>query len=130
MKRPIDFLTLADIIEIHRNQIQLYGGVHGIRNMALLSSAVAVPCATFDGRYLCHDIFEMAAAYGFHICQNHPFIDGNKRVGLVAALVFLEFNGISTEDPGGELYGMMMGIASGKRNKADLENLLRKLSGR
>jgi death-on-curing protein len=73
----IIFLTLAEVIDIHTDQVERYGGSHGVRNMNLLSSAVAMPAASFGGNYLHADIFEMAAAYGFHIAQNHPFIDGN-----------------------------------------------------
>ena len=111
--KSIDFITLAEVIEIHKNQITLYGGRDGIRDINLLSSALAMPRATFDGKYLNKDLFEMAAAYAYHLCQNHPFVDGNKRVGLVAALVFLEFNGIEVDDPRGLLYNAMMNIAKG-----------------
>src|SRR5512143_1409321 len=91
----IIFLTLAEVIEIHADQITRYGGSHGIRDMDLLSSAVAMSSASFGGKFLHADIFEMAAAYAFHIAQNHPFIDGNKRAALASALVFLELNGVS-----------------------------------
>jgi len=124
----IDFLTLAEIIEIHTNQIDLYGGAFGIRDISLLSSAISIPKSTFDGKYLHKDLFEMAAAYIFHICQNHPFIDGNKRVALVSGLVFLEFNNINIDDPDQELYSMMMNVSSGKYSKDKISSILRKLS--
>jgi death-on-curing protein len=125
--KPIDFITLAEVIEIHKNQISLYGGQEGIRDINLLSSALALPKSTFDGEYLYKDIFEMAAAYAFHICQNHPFIDGNKRVALVTALVFLEFNGIDIDDPKGLLYDAMMNISKGEVGKKQIEEIFRKL---
>lgn len=84
--KEIEFLTLADILIIHKNQIELYGGEDGIRDISLLLSALAMPNSTFNGNYLHSDIFHMAAAYIYHICKNHPFIDGNKRVALVAGL--------------------------------------------
>lgn len=124
----IEFLTLAEIIEIHKNQIELYGGTSGIRDFSLLSSAISIPKSTFDGDYLHHDLAEMAAAYIYHLCQNHPFIDGNKRVALVSGLVFLDFNNIIIEDPHRELYRLMMNVASGKNNKNDISLFLRKLS--
>ena len=124
----IDFLTLAEVLEIHKNQIDLYGGKFGIRDISLLSSALAIPRATFDGNYLHHDVFEMAAAYIFHICQNHPFIDGNKRVALVAGLVFLDFNEVNIVDQGNVVYTMMMNVASGKYGKEKIAETLRKLS--
>lgn len=87
------FLTLAEVINIHADQIQHYGGGEGIRDIELLSLAVAMPYVSFSEQFLHADIFEMAAAYAFHISQNHPFIDGNKRTALASALVFLEMNG-------------------------------------
>jgi death-on-curing protein len=91
------FLTLQDIFETHAEQIAAYGGSEGLRDAALLESAIAQPQATFDGEFLHADLFEMSAAYLYHLVQNHPFLDGNKRVGLEAALVFLEVNGVSIE---------------------------------
>ncbi len=123
------FLTLAEVIEIHNDQMQRYGGHAGIRDMNLLSSAVAMPYATFSGKFLHADIFEMAAAYAFHISQNHPFIDGNKRTALASALVFLEMNKISISDPDGKLYEAMIKLASGKLSKNKFADVLRKLKG-
>jgi len=82
-----------------------------------------------SGVYFHADLFTMAAAYAFHICKNHPFIDGNKRTALVCALVFLELNGITLEDPRGILYNAMMDIASGKSDKYRLAAILRRLAG-
>src|SRR4030043_305041 len=112
-----EFLTLAEVIAIHKDQIDNYGGKSGIRDLSLLSFAIAVPQSTFDGKFLHEDFFDMAAAYAYHICQNHPFIDGNKRVALVAALLFLDFNGIEINDSYGVLYNAMMNIASDKMNR-------------
>jgi death-on-curing protein len=78
----IIFLTLAEVIDIHTDQIERYGGSPGVRDMNLLSSAVAMPSASFGSDYLHADICEMAAAYAFHIAQNHPFIDGNNGLPL------------------------------------------------
>jgi death-on-curing protein len=125
----VPFLTLAEVIEIHNDQMQRYGGHAGIRDMNLLSSAVAMPYATFSGKFLHADIFEMAAAYAFHISQNHPFIDGNKRTALASALVFLEMNKISISDPDGKLYEAMIKLASGKLSKNKFADVLRKLKG-
>lgn len=125
----VPFLTLAEVIEIHNDQMQRYGGHAGIRDMNLLSSAVAMPYATFSGKFLHADIFETAAAYAFHISQNHPFIDGNKRTALASALVFLEMNKISISDPDGKLYEAMIKLASGKLSKNKFADVLRKLKG-
>jgi len=127
-KREIEFLSLAELIEIHNNQIELYGGEYGIRDISLLSSALSMPLASFDGRYLHDGLFDMAAAYIYHICQNHPFVDGNKRVALVAGLVFLDFNGVEIHDPNDELYPMMMNVAFGKVDKKYIAGVLKELA--
>ncbi len=125
--KKITFLTLAEVVEIHADQIEHYGGADGIRDINLLSSAVAMPYASFSGSFLHNDIFEMAAAYAYHISQNHPFVDGNKRTALASALVFLELNGISLVDPKEKLYESMLSLAAGKLNKAEFAEILRSL---
>ncbi len=125
--QKITFLTLAEVVEIHADQIEHYGGADGIRDINLLSSAVAMPYASFSGSFLHNDIFEMAAAYAYHISQNHPFVDGNKRTALASALVFLELNGISLLDPKEKLYESMLSLAAGKLNKAEFAEILRSL---
>ncbi|MGD0886903.1 MAG: type II toxin-antitoxin system death-on-curing family toxin [Thermodesulfovibrionales bacterium] len=125
--KKLTFLTLAEVIEIHADQIERYGGGSGIRDINLLSSAVAIPYASFQDQFLHADLFEMAAAYAFHICQNHPFVDGNKRTALATALVFLELNGISFSDPEGKLYHSMMSLASDNLDKTGLAVVLREL---
>ena len=126
MADPV-FLTLAEAIEIHADQIQRYGGQAGLRDLALLESALAQPEASFAGEWLHGDHYEIAAAYAYHLCRNHPFIDGNKRTALAAALVFLELNGIAILDPRGRLENTMIRIASGKLSKTDFAKLLRRL---
>ena len=125
--KKIFFLSLAEVIAVHTDQIQRYGGLSGIRDINLLSSAVAMPYASFHGTFLHADIFEMAAAYAFHICQNHPFIDGNKRTAIASSLVFLELSGISIPDPPGKLYEAMILVASGNLRKANFANILREV---
>ncbi|MGQ9824210.1 MAG: type II toxin-antitoxin system death-on-curing family toxin [Desulfotomaculales bacterium] len=127
MTGEVLFLTLAEVIEIQRDQITRYGGETGIRDLELLLSALAVPEATFGGEFLHKNRFEMAAAYAFHICKNHPFYDGNKRTALVCALVFLELNGITIEDPGDVLYSAVMKLAEGKLSKHELADIFRRL---
>ena len=99
-----------------------------MRDLGLLQSAIAQPQMTFGGQWLHKDLFTMAAAYAFHIAQNQPFLDGNKRAGLAAALVFLEMNGISIRDPKGKLYDAMIHIAERKMDKDGLAEVLRSLS--
>ena len=126
--KKIIFLTLAEVIEIHADQIERYGGSSGIRDINLLSSAVAMPYASFQDEFFHADLYEMAAAYAFHLSKNHPFIDGNKRTALAASLVFLEMNGISLVDPEEKLYHSMMSLASGKLDKAEFSVILRALT--
>lgn len=122
------FLVLAEVVEIHGDQIERYGGQPQIRDVGPLSAAVAAPAASFDGKLLHQDIYEMAAAYAYHICRNRPFVDGNKRTALACALVFLEMNGISLEDPEGMLYDTMMDVACGKKDKKDVAAVFRSLA--
>ena len=127
MPKPA-FLRLPDVIRIHADQIHRYGGPNGVRDFGLLQSALAMPLASFGGEWRHRDLFEMAAAYAFHLSRNHPFIDANKRTGLACALVFLEINGISIEDPEDVLYQAMMDTASGSLDKLSLSLVLRTLA--
>lgn len=121
------FLTVENVLELHEMQLLAYGGASGIRSRDLLESAVLTPQASFGGAYVHHDVFEMAAAYAFHIAENQPFLDGNKRTGLAAALVFLDWNEVEIEDPQEQLYDVMIAISQKKISKQDLALLLRKL---
>ena len=116
----IKFLTLSEVLLILEYQIRNYGGKYGVRDINLLSSAIYMPESTFDGKYLHETIPAMAAAYAFHICQNHPFLDGNKRVALASSLVFLDINGYEFNCKNETLYKKIMDIAKGKINKEEL----------
>jgi death-on-curing protein len=120
------FLTLDEILEIHRDQIRRYGGKDGVRDAGLLESAVAMPRAGSASGYLHRDVFEMAAAYLFHIVRNHPFIDGNKRTGAVAALVFLSLNGLEVEAIESALEEMVRGVAAGVNDKPMVAEFFRR----
>jgi death-on-curing protein len=119
LKEPV-FLGLDEVIEIHHDQVKRYGGRPGILDIGILKSTVAMPSATFDGNYLHTDIYQMAAAYLFHIVRNHPFIDGNKRAGVVAAVVFLMLNGIDVHADEDDLERMVLLTAEGKADKATI----------
>ena len=121
------FLELSDVLKIHEQQLEAFGGIHGIRDVGLLESAVATPQATFGGEYLHNDLFEMSAAYAFHISENQPFLDGNKRTALTSALVFLDINGFIVIDQEMKLYQALIDIANKKIDKYDLAFLLREL---
>lgn len=122
------FLTLGEVIEIHRDQIERYGWDPDLRDLGLLQSAMAMPAAGFGGRYLLTDLFEMAAAYLFHITRNHPFVDGNKRTGAVASLVFLSINDVELEAEEEEYERIVLGVARGEIDKAKVAEFFRKNS--
>ena len=119
------FLGLDEVLEIHRDQIERYGGESGIHDLGLLQSALAMPAAAFGGDYLHTDLFEMAAAYLFHLTQNHPFVDGNKRTGAVAALVFLILNGVEIDAEQQDFEKLVWKVAHGKADKADAAEFFR-----
>lgn len=112
------FLETEDVLAIHADQLELYGGIDGLRDPGLLDSALAMPRQTFGGEYLHDTPFLMAAAYLFHIARNHPFHDGNKRTALASALVFLEdLNGHEIDAPPDALYALALGVAAGRHDK-------------
>jgi death-on-curing protein len=119
------FLTVDDIIESHQNQIDTYGGSYGIRDIGLLESAIGQPEASFGGEYLHADIFEMAAAYIYHLVMNHPFVDGNKRVGLEAALIFLEINNENLNASDEELVDLVLKTTAGQVGKPEIAEFFR-----
>jgi death-on-curing protein len=123
-----DFLTVEDVLLLHEEQLARYGGGAGVRDPGALDSAVAMPRATFDGQFVHEDLFAMAAAYAFHLAQNQPFVDGNKRTGLAAALVFLDLNGVTIADPNSKLYTAMIELAEKRLDKDGLAALLRELA--
>lgn len=123
------FLSLEDVLEIHENLLELYGGRGGILSLPLLESALAQPQATFGGEFLLPDLLEMAAAYLFHIVQNHPFQDGNKRVGAVAAIVFLLMNGADVGLSNEQLESLVLATACGKLTREQIASKLRETAG-
>ncbi len=113
------FLTLDEAIALHADQIERYGGRPGLRDLGLLQSALGVPSATFDGRFLHDGLPEMGAAYLFHVVRDHPFVDGNKRVGLVILLAFLGLNSRWLDAAPEDVERLVQGIASGRVSKAE-----------
>lgn len=111
------FLSLEDVLEIHRDQIMRYGGSHGVRDVGLLQSAVCMPMAQFEGAFLHEDVFQMAGAYLFHLVMNHPFIDGNKRVGVVSALMFLALNQFDVDVEHDVFEKLVLDVIAGKVSK-------------
>lgn len=123
-----EFLDLADVLLIHEEQLARYGGSAGLRDQGLLESAIAMPQATFGGTFVHEDLFAMAAAHAFHVAENQPFVDGNKRTGVLAAVVFLELNGFIVVEPPSGFYDAMIALAERRVTKDGLAELLRKWS--
>ena len=114
------FLSVEDVLAIHEDTIAHEGGLAGIRDPGLLESAVLMPQQQFGGEYLHPGLAEQAAAYLFHIAQNHPFHDGNKRAAVMAALVFLSVNGVDDLPPASELEEVVLRVASSAMSKREL----------
>lgn len=124
-----EFLAIEDVLDIHALQLARYGGADGLRDQGLLESALAQPQATFGGEFVHEGLFAMAAAYLFHIVRNHPFLDGNKRIGLLSALVFLDLNGIAIERESEALYDLTMAVAQGRADKEEVAATLARVAG-
>jgi death-on-curing protein len=118
MNAPI-FLTLDEVLRTHADMVQRYGGSEGVRDLGLLESALAQPGAGFGGEYFYKDFASMAAAYLFHIVKNHPFVDGIKRTGVAAAIVFLKMNGISIRADQEAIEELASSLAAGAATKDD-----------
>lgn len=124
----MNFITIQEIIEYHDEIIDKYEGVKGIRNIGLLASAINMPIATMFGEDLHPTIFDKAAAYLYHIVCNHPFVDGNKRTGLVVALTFLRQNQVHivfTEEQSFALEELVVSTADGKISKEQIADFFR-----
>lgn len=122
-------LTVAAVKAIHREVLTAHGGARGIRDEALLESAVAAPQATMMGRALMTDPIEIGGAYLFYLCRNHAFVDGNKRTALVACLVFLESNDLlpNTKFPTDEWEAFVLDVAASRLDREETTAQLRKL---
>ena len=119
------FLSKRFVVAYHARLIDLFGGIHGLRDEGLLDSALAQPEATSDAVLLHRDVWEMAAAYGYHLCRNHPFLDGNKRISAVAMGTFLAVNGAASVFDEVELFIAVTAVAEGRMLKTELALWLR-----
>ena len=120
------FLSVEDVLLIHAGTIAEEGGLGGVRDYGLLESAVLMPQQRFAGRYLHRDLPAMAAAYLFHICRNHPFVDGNKRSAAMATYVFLDVNGLDLSAAPADLEHTVLAVAAGDLRKPDLIRWMRR----
>lgn len=120
-------LTVAIVREIHAEAIAKFGGSDGVRDVALLESAVAAPRAGYGGTSVYRDVVEVAAAYLFYLCRNHAFIDGNKRTALGACIVFLRLNGLEPKPDTPEWEEMTLAVAASVLNRDETTARLRRL---
>ena len=120
----IRFLPENIVLAIHEDQIRLYGGTYEVRDAAALDAALHMPQAQYSGQFLHPTIFHMAAAYGFHLSQNHPFLDGNKRTAGMAMFTFLQLNDLEPAATEIDYYQTMMAVASGQMSKEQLADWL------
>lgn len=114
-------LTKEQIHKLHKSLIDRYGGTQGVRDIALFDSATSAPFQTFEGKDLFPSITEKAVHLGFSLVKNHPFFDGNKRIGALAMLTTLDLNGISINTDNDDLTDIFLKVAS---NDADEKQLL------
>jgi death-on-curing protein len=120
-------LTVEIVLEIHSEALRNFGGSSGIRDEKLLASAVFAPQSTFGGKSPFADSIEVGAAYLFYHCGNHPFVDGNKRTAMAAAIVFLRLNGIETQPDSAEWEKLVLDVAASRIDRAEATARLRKL---
>ena len=130
--RDLRYLDVEAVLAIHAEVLAAHGGLPGLRDQGLLESAVAAPKASFGGQPLISDPVEVAAAYLFYLCRNHPFADGNKRTALAAALIFLEANGKLLDPrtpvkPIDDWEALVLAVAASKLDRAQTTRRLRAL---
>lgn len=130
MHYPVVYLSLEQVLFVHEDQIERYGGSSGLRDLSLLESAIFRPQSSFGGEDLYPTIFVKAAALMHSIILNHPFIDGNKRTGMATGLVFLELNGYSLKVSQDILINTALHIAEKKLGIEEIAELLEKYSKR
>ena len=121
------YLTVEMVREIHAEAVARFGGSDGVRDNALLESAVAAPQASFGGKSPYRDLPEVAAAYLYYLCRNNPFIDGNKRSALGACIVFLRLNGVEPRPDGPDWEELVVEIAAGNLDREQTTSRLREL---
>jgi death on curing protein len=120
------FVTYEQIILLHEGQIEEFGGHHGVKDEGLVRSAIAQPQSGFGEDYFHKDIYEMAAAYLFHLVKNHAFHDGNKRIAALAASVFLQVNGFQVIADEEEFEKIVLDAAQSLIGKTEIADFFRK----
>lgn len=125
----IRFVEVEEALRIHARQVGRFGGDAGVRDRGLLESALAMPRASFSGHFVHEDLPAMAGAYLYHLCKNHPFMDGNKRAALAVTLYFLTRNGMPLNVDNQTLQDHVLAVASGEMTKEQVTAYLREALG-
>jgi len=125
MSRKVIFLSVENILTIHERMIREFGGDPSLRDQGLLEAAGMMPLAHYQGKYLHPSLAEMAGAYLFHLCKNHPFVDGNKRTSLAAAEVFLMLNKAKLTATNRQLEKLTRQVADGTLSKTEVLEFFR-----
>ena len=128
MAGSVRYLSLIEVLELHRRLVEATGGATGLRDLGALQSALAQPRATYGGEALYPTLEEQAAALGYSLTLNHPFVDGNKRVGHAAMAVFLALNGRELVSSIEEAERIMLDLAAGHLTREQLLEWLRRSS--
>jgi len=116
----IHYMSIEDVLDLHDQLIEEYGGAKGVLNLGLLKSALDMPKASFNGRDLHRTIYDKAAAYLFHISKNHPFLDGNKRTASMVSLVFLAANEVAFFIPSKDYENLILQVVQGLVPKTEI----------
>jgi len=122
----INYLTVIDVMFLHDMFLEKFGGLPGVRDFGLLSSAVEIPKSQMFGEDLYPNIYDKASAYLFHVVSNHPFNDGNKRTGFGATLLFLKLNSARISFKGNAFENLVVEVAQGKVTKREIAHFLEK----
>lgn len=125
----MNYLTAEQVLFLHAMMISETGGSHGVRDIGMLQSAVSRPKATFEGRDLYSDIHSIAAAMMHSLIQNHPFLDGNKRTAIAAAVLFLQLNGYEFNADNQEVENFTLSVARGEKNLEQISQWLMENTG-
>ncbi len=119
--------SIEQILRVHKRVLEKDGGLSGVREMSLFESAIAAPQATFGGEPILTDPVEVAAAYLFYLCRNHPFLDGNKRVALATCLVFMRLNALEPREDSEAWEALVLDVAASKLDRVETTERLRLL---
>lgn len=128
MSNNIRFFTVQEVAVFNIEQVVKFGGTYGVRDMGLLESAVYAAQSGYGETYFHESLTQMASAYIYHIIKNHPFIDGNKRTGMLTGLLFLQMNGIPARWTQEQMYDVGIKVANSELSKEQLFEVIERIT--